>query len=153
MPSSITVDVSVQDNASRRLNPAYLIRPAIAEFWTELERIGMRWLQEEAPERTGLLKRSHVSSMDAASNPAWIRFTNNAPYAKYVRYGTRPHVILPRFARALFWARPPGPVMRVNHPGTRPNRWMDRVRERLNRESVRLGRSLIDGITTRWSRG
>jgi hypothetical protein len=37
-----------------------------------------------------------------------------------MEFGTRPHVILPREAGALWWPGAAHPVGRVSHPGTRP---------------------------------
>lgn len=49
------------------------------------------------------------------------------PQARYVEFGTRPHVIRPRRARALrfFWPRVGRVVFfaKVNHPGNRPKPW------------------------------
>lgn len=40
-------------------------------------------------------------------------------YARYVEYGTRPHIILPRRKQALAWPDAAHPVPGVYHPGTR----------------------------------
>jgi hypothetical protein len=54
---------------------------------------------------------------------------SDVPYAAFVHEGTRPHDIVPRNARALFWAGAAHPVARVHHPGTRPNPWLRQVFE------------------------
>jgi hypothetical protein len=41
-------------------------------------------------------------------------------YATDVELGTSPHVIKPRFKRALYWPGADHPVAKVNHPGTAP---------------------------------
>lgn len=43
----------------------------------------------------------------------------NVSYALPVEFGTRPHVIRPRNAKALYWKGARHPVAYVNHPGTR----------------------------------
>jgi hypothetical protein len=40
-------------------------------------------------------------------------------YARYIEYGTRPHLILPNIKGALYWPGAQHPVRRVYHPGTR----------------------------------
>ena len=45
-------------------------------------------------------------------------------YAKYVYYGTKPHVILPKKKKAL--KTPYGTFKKVNHPGTKANPYLDR---------------------------
>jgi len=46
-------------------------------------------------------------------------------YAKYVYYGTAPHIIRPRNGRAL--RTPFGTFAQVNHPGTSPDKYLDRA--------------------------
>ncbi len=40
-------------------------------------------------------------------------------YALHVEMGTKPHVILPRLKKALYWKGADHPVWMVYHPGTR----------------------------------
>lgn len=49
----------------------------------------------------------------------------NLNYARMVSEGTRPHRIVPRTAKALFWPGAAHPVRSVNHPGTRPNPYVE----------------------------
>ncbi len=49
-------------------------------------------------------------------------------YAPFVEFGTAPHVILPVNGKALFWKGAAHPVRKVNHPGTKPNPFMERIR-------------------------
>lgn len=44
---------------------------------------------------------------------------SNVKYAPIIEDGSRPHVILPRNKKALFWVGARHPVKKVNHPGTR----------------------------------
>lgn len=52
-----------------------------------------------------------------------------APYARFVHDGTKPHAIFPRNKKALRWSS--GGVFHfakgVRHPGTKPDKWMDRA--------------------------
>lgn len=48
-------------------------------------------------------------------------------YAPFVEFGTGPHVIYPKNKKALFWPGAAHPVKKVNHPGTRPNPFMERI--------------------------
>ena len=41
--------------------------------------------------------------------------------------GTRPHTILPKDKKALYWPGAAHPVRRVNHPGSKPNAFMERI--------------------------
>jgi hypothetical protein len=80
-------------------------------------------LKAEAPARSGRLRASIVTK---ATGPGAIGFFSVAYSALVVR-GTRPHLILARTRRALFWAGAGHPVRRVNHPGTRPNPFPQRA--------------------------
>lgn len=44
-----------------------------------------------------------------------------APYAIFVIKGTRPHEILPKIRKALYWEGASHPVTKVYHPGTKAN--------------------------------
>ena len=74
--------------------------------------------QRLAPRRTGRLATSLWTT-----SPRWGRWIIrvNAPYSAIVEFGSRPHMIYPRHARALRFERG-GQVIfasRVRHPGTR----------------------------------
>lgn len=58
-----------------------------------------------------------------------IECTSSARYAGYVIKGTRPHVIRPTRAKALYWADGGGGhwARMVHHPGTRPNNFAARA--------------------------
>ncbi len=81
-----------------------------------------REVQKETPVKTGSLKRSIVprfSHLRAVIEP-------KAKYAIFVHEGTRPHTIFPTRKKALYWKGALHPVMSVQHPGTKANRFMER---------------------------
>ena len=51
-------------------------------------------------------------------------------YAKFIEFGTLPHVITPRNKKALSWSGAAHPVKKVNHPGSRPNNFIRRTLRR-----------------------
>jgi hypothetical protein len=59
--------------------------------------------------------------------------SNPVPYAPYLEHGTPAHVILPRRKKVLrFWSRRSDQLVfarRVNHPGTRPYRFLSAARD------------------------
>lgn len=75
------------------------------------------------PWRTGFL----VQSFRAEMTPAMLRWFPTASYAPYVEFGTPPHIILPKTAKALYWPGAAHPVRKVNHPGTKANQFMERI--------------------------
>jgi hypothetical protein len=75
------------------------------------------------PWRTGFLTQSFRAELTAGM----LRWFPTASYAPYVEFGTKPHVILPKDKKALFWPGAAHPVARVNHPGTKPNDFMGRI--------------------------
>lgn len=83
-------------------------------------------LRETAPRKTGELQRL---TRVTPRGPLKLSVLVAAEYASYVREGTRPHEIRPRFKKALafFWEKAGENVIfaRVNHPGTKPNSWYD----------------------------
>lgn len=62
----------------------------------------------------------------------------DVPYAGYVMYGTKPHVIRARRAKFLrfYWPKVGRVVFfkKVNHPGTKANRFLERALNRTARE-------------------
>src|SRR6267154_4947957 len=75
------------------------------------------------PWRTGFL----THSFRAEVTTGLLRWFPTASYAPYVEFGTRPHTILPKEKKALYWPGAAHPVSRVNHPGTKPNAFMERI--------------------------
>ena len=75
------------------------------------------------PWRTGFM----VQSFRAELTSGMLRWFPTASYAPMVEFGTKPHTIVPKNAKALFWPGAAHPVRKVNHPGTRPNAFMERI--------------------------
>jgi hypothetical protein len=73
-------------------------------------------LKTEAPRKTGRLRDSILVRTEDGEQRFYA-----LPYARFVVGGTRPHLILPRTKRALFWQGAGHPVRQVRHPGTAPN--------------------------------
>src|SRR3954468_8897955 len=75
------------------------------------------------PWRTGFLTQSFRAELTTGI----LRWFPTASYAPYVEFGTKPHVILPKDKKALYWPGAAHPVRRVNHPGSKPNAFMERI--------------------------
>lgn len=52
---------------------------------------------------------------------------SRVPYAGFIEFGTRPHVIRPRSKQALAWKGAEHPVRLVHHPGTKPKHVLHRA--------------------------
>jgi|SRR5687767_4361019 len=87
-------------------------------------------LRPGAPFRTGET-RDKIDAVLGRGDPLHPSATvrSPTPQGKWVNDGTPPHVILPRFAKALRFSVGGRIVFArsVNHPGTRPNPWFDRA--------------------------
>jgi hypothetical protein len=103
--------------------------PAISEKWlqkaimasgAELHKAARRGI---VPWRTGRL----VQSFQVAIGRLMARVWPDVKYAVFVHEGTRPHLILPKSKRALYWEGARHPVRSVQHPGTRENRFLNRM--------------------------
>jgi len=75
------------------------------------------------PWRTGFLTQSFRAEM----TPGMLRWFPTASYAPFVEFGTKPHVIEAKNAKALYWPGAAHPVRKVNHPGTQPNQFLERI--------------------------
>lgn len=89
----------------------------------------------EAPVDTSNLRQDiKIDESQKANYTYSIVNTKAASYAKYIYYGTEPHIIKPRKARALANKN----VMfgkKVRHPGTKPNKYFDRARDKYLKSS------------------
>ncbi|MFD9464376.1 HK97 gp10 family phage protein [Streptomyces sp. NPDC060027] len=64
---------------------------------------------------TGLMRSRIYYEVNDLSLRVGVR---NVEYWMTVEFGSSPHVITPRNAKALYWPGARHPVARVNHPGT-----------------------------------
>ena len=90
-----------------------------------------------APWKTGKLARSIVTEIE--DGEATIKVL--APYAVHVIKGTKPHKIIPINARCLTFKATNGDLIFskfVNHPGTKPNKFLE--------EAVEKARQKIDDL-------
>ncbi|MFF7534876.1 HK97 gp10 family phage protein [Streptomyces bobili] len=76
--------------------------------------------RRRAPVDTGRLRSSIVSRAEGGGRSVGYVIGSNVNYSAAVEYGTAPHVIKPKYKRALYWPGAAHPVAQVNHPGTRP---------------------------------
>jgi len=98
-------------------------------------------MRRQAPRRTGRL----ANSIQARDVPRGFAVVPTVDYAVFVEYGTRPHVILPRRARALRF-EVNGDIVyctRVHHPGTAPNPFVGRTAEWAAEELPRLAAEIV----------
>jgi len=87
----------------------------------------MQEMRQQAPERTGFLK----TTIGADFTPEGFTVYPGASYALVVEEGSKPHEILPRFAKALAfeWKGAIRFFKRVQHPGFPGRRFVERTRE------------------------
>ena len=99
-------------------------------------------LADETPVRTGKLRRSTVFQIMGGPTDQRLEIRQAAQtptgqfYGWFVREGTRPHEIRPRFKKVLRFKIGDKTVFAklVHHPGTMPNPYHRRVLERLRSE-------------------
>lgn len=79
-------------------------------------------IREEAPIKTGALKRSIQYQVSYPS----ATVQTQEKYGPMVESGTRPHLIVPKNKKALFWKGALNPYRAVHHPGTKANPFFER---------------------------
>ena len=72
------------------------------------------------PVDTGALKDSIEHHLENGDLIVSATGSDERSYAYFVEMGARPHVILPKQKKALYWDGAPHPVRKVNHPGNKP---------------------------------
>ena len=83
--------------------------------------------RDTVPWKTGNLVHSFGTAFGRLFAYVGPNRFSRAPYAYGVHEGTKPHIIRPVHAKALFWPGASHPVAQVNHPGSKPNRFMPRI--------------------------
>lgn len=97
--------------------------PAVQEGVRQAAERGANYARGIAPVKTGQYKASiHVASIRGGQ-----RIITDAPHARIVEWGTRPHIITPTTKQALFWPGARHPVRAVHHPGTRAQHVLTRT--------------------------
>jgi hypothetical protein len=81
--------------------------------------------KREAPVKKGNLRRTITSRVEQGGRRGVIG--TNAPYARPVHDGSRPHIIKATRAKALYWKGASHPVKSVKHPGNKPNPFFRRA--------------------------
>jgi hypothetical protein len=79
--------------------------------------------KDTVPWRTGFLVQTFAAFLEAGK----LHWYPTASYARFVQFGTAPHMIFPKDKEALYWPGADHPVRSVHHPGTRANPFMERI--------------------------
>ena len=115
---------------------AFGLEKPIEELVKKTADFAEKTMKEKAPKRTGRLRGSihkKVGRLEAEIGPS-------APYAIYIEYGTRPHIIRPVRARALRFEVNGEVVFTrlIRHPGTKPQRFIRETVEELQNQISRF---------------
>lgn len=86
-----------------------------------------------SPNHGGALRKSIRYRTKVLASRAEMTFTAS-DVARFVIDGTAAHEIRPKNKKALFWEGAATPVVRVMHPGTRPNDFVERALRPLHAE-------------------
>ena len=89
---------------------------AIKKSTLSIEAQAKKNLSSNGSVKTGHLRRSIAHKL---TNDTGIVHTSNVEYAIGVEKGTRPHKIVPKKKKALYWKGAKSPVKYVNHPGSK----------------------------------
>ena len=128
--SSFNVEIQGLDKLERALKdypkiaePIYqkAILASAAEVFKPSQQAGI------VPFKTGFLRKSFgivTGRLFAKISPGTVY---PVKYAKWVNDGTDPHVIRPRLKKALFWKGAAHPVKGVQHPGTKPREYIQKI--------------------------
>lgn len=142
MPSSVRIQFKGLPQLQRRLEAIEDLGPLMRDLG--LSAIGHQ--KRRAAVKTGNMRRQiHLGRVTARS----VETIAGADYSGHVEYGTRPHEIRARNARALRWKVPGGYryATRVRHPGTKAQPFMVPGAEDAIGDA-----KLRDGVIDRWNR-
>lgn len=128
----VKVEIRVDDQGLEKalLSKGNEVEKRGRQLLRDLLDVAQRWVQSEAPRKTGRLKSS-VKKQSSGSGGYVFVSKNIAPYAFWVIDGTRPHTIIPKNGKALSWPGAKHPVKKVRHPGTKPNPFVDKAAQKM----------------------
>lgn len=114
----------------------------------EYAKVLKREMVDEAPVRTGALRRGIHYRTEGAGETVTARFYDDEDYTPFVIHGTAPHDIYPVHAKALFWPGAAHPVAFVHHPGTKaddfPGRAFDRTQGEIDAILEETGQLIVE---------
>lgn len=125
------ISYSVDSSALQRLEANMRKYPALSKVHfgqaivaatVEIHKKAIRGI---VPWKTGTLVRTF--SFNAVASQLMGKVFPTRDYALYVHEGTRPHVIMPKNKKALWWMGARHPMRSVRHPGTAGNPFLPRM--------------------------
>ncbi len=148
-------DVSIKIQGLEELNARLAAYPSISIPILQRAVDGSQALLAKNTTRTNVPWKTGnlLHSFRFSSGYLMARWYPTAAYAAFVEEGTKPHVILPRSKQALYWPSAAHPVKKVNHPGTAPNPFMERIVAAAQPEIDALFLQAAKLITTRLTSG
>lgn len=130
MSLRFNVSTNIRDNIPRDA-PARIdagMRGAIGRSTRFLRGVAFEEINKDTGRTAGTIGSTIIGGGSSVSG----HVGSNDDVARYLEFGTRPHVIRPRNAKALKFNVGGRTVFArsVNHPGTRPYRWLSKSGER-----------------------
>lgn len=127
------------------------INKASFDVAMELAVKGIAYDMERELKLVAPVDKGHLRNMiDFKIEDGTITF-NFVDYAKYVEFGTPPHIIRAKDKKALYWKGATHPVKSVQHPGTAPQpfirntfrrKLMNIVKENIARQTFKVIRNV-----------
>ena len=129
----VDVKITVNTNGLEKalVKKSSMIRGESRSLSNDLIDIAAKWVQREAPRKTGRLKAAGIEKGYTGSGGWVFASKSRVPYMDFVIDGTRPHDIVPKRAQALFWPGASHPVKRVHHKGSKSNPFVDRAADKM----------------------
>lgn len=121
----VTINGLAEMRASLASSPVAMVNALQQAILMTPEILAAYTVPPNVPYKTGQLSETFFPKVDGLVS-VW---KPTVDYAMAVEFGTAPHVILPKKGKALMWDGAKHPVRKVNHPGTAPNPYMERIRD------------------------
>lgn len=91
-----------------------LLSNLIAKDFENQAKTNAKWTDRTSNARQGLSGGSEGTDREYT-----IYVAHGVDYGEILEEGSKPHVITPKNAKALYWKGATNPVKKVNHPGTK----------------------------------
>jgi hypothetical protein len=147
----MSLDIKVKVNNIEQIKAAFGRAP---QFMTKELAVAIRktvlLIQAEAMKETPVKTGNLRASYKVLWEPLRGSVQPMASYAYLVHEGSKPHVIVPKNKKALFWTGAKHPVYSVNHPGFKGNpylqRGVDNSQEKVDQIFTQAVQNVLDQI-------
>lgn len=103
----------INQDIERKKAGMFILCNSFAQMLEEEAKANAKW-----KDRTAHARQSIKGTSRGGNGTYVVSLSHGVEYGAFLEEGTKPHIITPKHAQALYWRGAAHPVKQVNHPGT-----------------------------------